>query len=426
MNRPARRRLLRAGAALGSGLLLGATAGGRLQAADGTADGGTGVLGRPRPGSLWVIHGDGSDTTDLWEEALAAVGAAGGGAVRATGEHLISRALTLPDVARLEIAGEDGALLRKADPGREFRIFTAGPPTTPGATLRVRDLQFLGDWDAAPSMGGDGARCIAVRGYHRVVLRDLTAAAFRNMTFTADECDEVRVEGCRIDRSARDPVNLTGSRLVKVTGCSILNAWDDAIAVHVPRDVTDDARRWATLIAHNQILQANGIKVLGGRDISILGNQILAANNYGIYLGHDPHWREGGAPHRNVIVADNIVSEMLAPEYLPGHGRIGCGIFCVDPGRPVLGARITGNVVTKYKPSGRGVRFSHWGFGATPAERRLFTADGWIDPELVYGHQGKGFGIRVICANAQDERAIAIENNSFANLGLDIDRKVEG
>ena len=61
-----------------------------------------------------------------------------------------------------------------------------------------------------------------------------------------------------------------------------------------------------------------------------------------------------------------------------------------------------------------------------PPFAALFTADGWIDPELVHGHQGKGFGVRVIAANAQDERAIAIENNSFANLGHDIDRKVEG
>jgi hypothetical protein len=372
-----------------------------------------------------VIHGDGSDTTVLWEEALSRIARAGAGSIRATGEHVISRELTLPDVARLEIAGE-GALLRKAAPGREFRIFTGPPPATPGASLMVRDLQFLGDWDARPSMGGDGARCLAVRGYHRVVLQDLSAAAFRNMTFTADDCDEVRVEGCRIDRSARDPINLTGSRLVKVTGCSIVNAWDDAIAVHVPRDVSDDARRWATLIAHNQILQAHGIKVLGGRDITILGNQLLAPNNYGIYLGHDPHWREGGVPHSNLIIADNIVSEMLAPEYLPGQGRIGCGIFCVDPGRSILSARISGNVISKYKPSGRGVRFSDWGFGATPLARRLFTSDGWIDPELVHGHQGLGFGVRIIAANADDEREIAIVNNSFAHLAQDIDRTVEG
>ncbi|QLH38593.1 MAG: hypothetical protein HWD60_06075 [Defluviicoccus sp.] len=50
---------------------------------------------------------------------------------------------------------------------------------------------------------------------------------------------------------------------MKVVNCTIVNGWDDAIAVHVPRDVTDEGRRWGALIADNQIVQAHGIKVLG-------------------------------------------------------------------------------------------------------------------------------------------------------------------
>lgn len=433
-----RRWLLHGGAVLGSSLLLNTaacgTAAGRSgdrtdnragDRADGQVGTAVSVLGRPCPNRLWILHGDGSDTTALWEEALAAIGRAGTGSVRVTGDHVISRELTLPDVTRLEIVGEADALLRKARPGQEFRIFSAEPPTTPGATLTIRRLQLLGDWDAAMSMGTYASRCIGVRGYHRVVLQDLTAAAFRDMTFTCDDCDAVRVEGCRIDRSARDSINLTGSRLVKVVNCTIVNGWDDAIAIHVPRDVTDEGRRWAALIADNQIVQAHGIKVLGGRDVSIMGNQILAPNNYGIYVGHDPFWHEGGAPHRNLLITDNIVSEAIGPDYLPGQGDIGSSIFCTDPGRSVMGARITNNIISKFKPSGRGVHFSDWQFGASPSEHRLFTSDGWIDPELVFGHQGTGVGIRVVAANARDERAIVIEGNSFANLGQDVERTVE-
>jgi hypothetical protein len=283
----------------------------------------------------------------------------------------------------------------------------------------------VGDWDVVSSMGGNDARCIAVRGYHRVMLQDLTAEAFRNMTFTADDCDEVLVESCRILRSARDPLNLTGSRFVKVIGCTIQNAWDDAIAVHVPRDVVDENRRYATLISNNQILQANGIKVLGGRDVTITGNQIIAPNNYGIYLGCDTYWREGNVPHRNVLVTDNLVSEMLAHEYLPEQGDVGTGIFFSDAGRRVQTTRIRGNVITKYKPSGPGTRYSDWGFGPHAGERRLFTAEGWTDPELIHGHMGKGVGVRVVAANADDTTDIAITENSFANLAVDVKRQVE-
>ena len=130
-------------------------------------------------------------------------------------------------------------------------------------------------------------------------------------------------------------------------------------------------------------------------------------------------------PHRNVIVADNIVGEMIPYEYLRGQGDVSAGIFFVDSGRARQSTRIRGNVITKYKPSGRGVRFSDWGFGPNPGECRMFTADGWIDPELVHGHQGKGTGIRILAANADDPVDIAIDANSFANLGQTVERRVE-
>lgn len=414
-----RRGLLSAGT-LVPGLLLPQGAAASAPAAPGGA-----VLGTPPAGSVWTIHGDGSDATDLWEQALSGIAAAGGGTIQATGRHLISRELTLPDVSALHIQGIGSAMIRKADPDREFRLFTREAPAARMPVLMFRDLHLIGDWDARQSMGGDGARCLAVRGYHRVALSGLIAEGFRNMTFTADDCDEVLVDGCSIKRSARDAINLTGSRFVKVVNCTIQHCWDDAIAVHVPRDVTDEGRRWAALIANNQILQSNGIKVLGGHEITVAHNQIISPNNYGIYLGRDPFWREGNVVHRYVVVEGNIISELLQNDYLPGQGDVGAGVFLYDPGGRPQSVRIMGNVIGKYKPSGRGVHYSDWRLGAHQGERRLFTADGWIDPELIHGHQGRGFGIRILCANALDEKMIAIEANTIANLGQAIDRRPE-
>jgi len=418
---PSRRTLLRGAGVVGAAIVLPDT-GLRAQSVDTTR---SVTRGTPRPGSLWTLHGDGSDTTSLWREALRGIAGAGAGAIRVTGDHLITRELTLPDVEALEILGEGVAVLRKGEPGREFRLFTNRPPQTAGATLRVENIRFVGDWDAVSSLGGDGCRCIGVSGYDRVTFRGLSAEAFRNMTFTADDCDEVLVDGCLVRRSARDAINLTGSRFVKVTNCTIQHVWDDAIAVHVPRDVTDDTRRWEALITGNQILQSHGIKVLGGRDVTIADNQIVAPNNYGIYLGRDAFWREGGVPHVNVVVAGNIIGEMLDSRYLPGQGDVGAGIILVDGGGRPRSVRIQGNIVSKYKPSGPGVHYADWGFAAQADERRLFTADGWIDPELVHGHQGLGIGVRILCANALDSTEIAVESNTFANLAEDVQRRVE-
>lgn len=420
MRSPPRRRFLSA-----AGLLPGLLLPGRAIPAA-ASEGGLGtVLGTLPRGSLWTLHGDGRDTTELWEEALLGIAAAGAGTVQVTGQHRISRELHLPDVSALHIVGIGAATVRKANPHHEFRLFTREAPQAPLPILVFRDLHLIGDWDARPSMGGDGARCIAVQGYHRVVLSGLIAEGFRNMSLTADDCDEVLVDGCLIRRSARDGINLTGSRFVKVVNCTIQHCWDDAIAVHVPRDVTDESRRWAALIAGNQILQSNGIKVLGGREITIAHNQIISPNNYGIYLGRDPFWNEGNVAHRCVAVEGNIISELLQNDYLPGQGDVGTAIFLYDPGGRPQSVRIMGNVIGKHKPSGRGIHYSDWRLGARPDENRLFTAEGWIDPELVHGHQGRGFGIRILSANALDEAEIAIEANSFANMGEEIDRQVE-
>jgi parallel beta helix pectate lyase-like protein len=420
MTMPTRRRLLGAGAALGLVRVR------DVEAAQAAAVG-TGVLtlGAARAGSIVLIHGSGGDTTDLWQEAFQSISRVGHGAVRVVGDHVISKTLTLPDVHSLEIVGDGDALLRKGKPGQEFTIFSNEPLQAPLPILAIRNIRFLGDWDEKRSKGGDGSRCIAVRGYHRVFLHSLSAEAFRQMTLTADDCDEVLVDGCRVLRSAGDSINLSGSRFAKVVNCTIQNAWDDAVAVHVPRDVTDESRRYATIISNNHILQANGIKVLGGRDVTIAGNQIIAPNNYGIYLGRDSYWHEGNVPLRNIVVADNIISEMLPHEYLQGQGDVGTGIFLIDSGRKILSTRICGNVVTKYKPSGRGVHYSDWGLGSEPDERRLFTSDGWTDPELVHGHKGKGTGIRIIAANADDTSGIVTDGNSFVNLGCEVDRQID-
>ncbi|MBK8175985.1 MAG: right-handed parallel beta-helix repeat-containing protein [Rhodospirillales bacterium] len=421
-----RRRLLRAGGIVGGALFLLGGESSRATAQPGpAASTGPTILGRPLPDTGYIIHGDGGDTTALWQEAFAGIARAGRGFVRATGEHTISEGLELPHATSLLISGDGDAVLRKGKAGRAFRLFSQDQPQAALPILVVRDIRLIGDWDEVTSDGGDDTRCLAVSGYHRVVIRNVAGEGFRNMTFTAGDCDEVEIDACRVLRCARDAINLSGSRFVKVTNCTIQNAWDDAIAVHVPRNVTDVNRRYATIISNNQILQANGIKVLGGHDITITGNQLIAPHNYGVLLGWDPYWREGAVPHANVIIADNIISEMISHDYLPGQGRIGVGICFADAGRKISSTRVTGNIITKYKPSGAGVHYSDWGFGPHSGEHRMLTADGWKDPELIHGHMGKGIGIRITASNADDVNEIAVNGNTFANLAADVERRVE-
>lgn len=367
------------------------------------------VLGATKPGTQYEIYGDGSDSTALWEQALAAIEKAGRGCILAYGEHQISSGLTLPDVTSLEITGF-GCLLKKAKPDTEFTFFRGPTGKVPNRTLAIRNLHLIGDWDQRPSMGTNSSRGIAVNGYHRVVFEHLHLEAIRQMGLTAGYCGEVYVHGCTVERNARDGMNFTGSRFVTVSGCTIRHGFDDAIAVHCVHKSTDPADKYGTVITGNQIEDSLGIKVLGGENIIIAHNNVMRPKLYGIYLGKDSHYQEGLVPHRNVIIQGNLITDVIRREYLDVTHELNEGIIFVDTGREIHGTLVVDNVITKSKPSGPGVHYSDWGYG------KLFVADGWRDPELKEPHAEAGRGIRVMAANADDPDEILIAGNHISGI----------
>jgi hypothetical protein len=241
------------------------------------------VLGNPAASACIDLHGDGSDTTEIWRSAFAEIAAHDSACLRVFGEHRISGELTLPDVPQLDIVGF-GAVVRKVNPETEFRLFY-GYPRISNAMLSVRFLHLIGDWDARKSLGSDNARGLAVRDYRRVVYDSLHLEAFRQMSLTAADCDEVHILGCTVERGGRDGISVGGSRLATIIGCTVQHCGDDAIAHHSTKGVTDPSRKYGTVIVDNQIEDCNGIKTLGGENIIIARNTIMRPKKYGIYLG---------------------------------------------------------------------------------------------------------------------------------------------
>ena len=276
--------------------------------------------------------------------------------------------------------------------------------------LALRDLHVVGDWDAVQSLGRNNSRGIAVRGYHKVFFENLHLEAVRQMSLTADLCDQVTVSRCTVERSARDCMNFSGSRYVTITGCTIRHGCDDAIAVHVPHNVTDPTRKYGVVVTGNQIEDAKGIKILGGENIVIAHNNIMRPQLYGIYLGQDAGYKEGLVPHRNVVIQGNLITDMVRHEYLSVKHDIHTGILFNDRGREIHDTQIVDNVISKSKPSGPGVRYSDWGYG------KLFMSGGWRDPELTAPHVGAGRGIRIFATNADDEEQIRIQGNIISGI----------
>ncbi len=74
------------------------------------------VLGNPAASICIDLHGDGSDTTEIWRNAFAEIAAHDSACLRVFGEHRISGELTLPDIPQLDIVGF-GAVVRKIEAG---------------------------------------------------------------------------------------------------------------------------------------------------------------------------------------------------------------------------------------------------------------------------------------------------------------------
>lgn len=401
MESVSRRGLLALGpAAVGGGMA--ALAAAPAAAANGSAI----ALGALKPDSAFDLLGNGGDTTDLWKEALARLGTAGGGCIRVFGEHKISARLDLPDAAYLEIAGF-GAVIRKDRPGEEFRLFQ-GRPSRPDATAVFRDLLLIGDWDAVPTMGGNDARCIALRGYGQVVFDHLYVRAFRQMSLTSVNTGQVLVSNCTIERSARDAINVSGSRFATITSCAVRNCGDDGIAHHAPKGMSEAEKKYGTVIVGNQLEDTTGIKVLGGENIIIAHNNVMRPKGSGIHIGKSTSFSEGFIEHRNVIIQGNIISDVVQIKYVRENEDLDAGIIITDAGRNTYDTMIIDNIISKSKPGG--VQYSDWGYG------QLFTARGWMNPRLDRGHLDKGRGIFVSSLNANDTDQVFIDRNRFSRI----------
>lgn len=358
------------------------------------------------------IHGHENDTTGLWERALGEIARLGHGHIRATGTHFITRTLRLPDVVSLGIDGS-GCVLYKATKASDFSFFRSTEKRIPSRTLMLHGLRIVGSWDHDPRDYGPSARGISANNYRNLTLQNVYVEAIQEMGIGAADCDVIHAASCVVERCARDGLNFTGSRLVTVIGCTVRHCGDDGIAVHSARDDRRPSSKYGTLLSANQLEDTLGIKVLGGESISIANNIIVRPKLYGIYLGEDPSWHEGMIPHVGVSVSQNIITDIVRPEYFRSSSDINDGILLLDRRRSVTSMAIQGNIITKTRPSGTQLKYSDWGFG------QLFTASGWLDLPLNQPHVGAGRGIRVCAVNAGDETEISILGNVIRGVARD-------
>jgi hypothetical protein len=134
------------------------------------------------------------------------------------------------------------------------------------------------------------------------------------MAFTFGYCNQVRASRLHLNRIARDGLNASNCADVAVTDSDFEWIIDDCCAANLSAVADDPGQQRAFRFSGNRVYNAQGVKVLGGKHIAIIGNSFRAPLNYAVFLGSDASYGEGARPIEDVLVC-------AKHRHRPGHRR---------------------------------------------------------------------------------------------------------
>lgn len=156
----------------------------------------------------------------------------------------------------------------------------------------MSNLTIKGPWDNYKTLGTDNDRLVNLNYYKYVRLSKVECLYSLQMGMTCGMSDEVNVDSCRVMYNARDGINLTGSKIIRVVNSTFKYGFDDAIAVH-QNPLQESDYPDSITITDNYIEDFMGIKTLGANKTMISNNTIKRPKGYGIMVSTDTTYSEG-------------------------------------------------------------------------------------------------------------------------------------
>ena len=342
-----------------------------------------------------------------WNDVLADLEAAGGGQLYLDGHFSFESEPNQLPLVPLKIFGDGPQFssLSKGTPGAEYRLI-AKDSTTQVAYLECRDFRLQGDWDSQLTSAGDGHRLMRVAFYDQILLDGLEAVYSRNMGLSTSWTSHVVIRNCRVLACCRDGITANQSENVLVHNNVVMHCGDDAISVHDNR-IAANVRKTAA-ITNNLLVDALGIKCLGGQEVLIANNTINFPKNRGIEVGRDGS--EGQAGNRNYYIVDNVITN-ITPGALSGLGSVQTAIRVTLSGDPVTNLVIKDNMGGNVLSDGLYSSFKVITDSAVNPSNLLFDKEvGFKDATVNW--TGKAYEVKASNAVAQTTHT----GNIFANL----------
>ncbi|MGG0308471.1 glycosyl hydrolase family 28-related protein [Priestia megaterium] len=253
--------------------------------------------------------------------AISHVSSIGGGiVVIPKGTYIVSQSIILKDKVILQGMGKGISILKPSTTGFNLLVSEATYSGTPviGTYTQVRDISFHGLADTLaghPDSIGlniDANKLIVLQNIDHVTFQNVEIKKSHSFSMLLFGCRDVVVDGCTVEGSARDSINVTGSTQVRITNNYIKYGSDDGIAVHfgqVNNAFSIDGGGGKGIIANNVLEGCYGIKAVGGNRLVITNNTMKNTLGYGIHIFRSDG--EGKVDKYNIIVANNVVEDVV-------------------------------------------------------------------------------------------------------------------
>jgi len=310
--------------------------------------------------------------------------------------------------------------------GTAYRLLARDIDDGPGKTLVIRNILFEGDLATTMKQLGDASRLIALDYYDRVELIDVEGRWASQMAFTFGYCNQVRASRIHLNRIARDGLNASNCADVAVTDSDFEWIIDDCCAANLSAVVAGDpGQQRAFRFIGNRVYSCQGVKVLGGRHITILGNSFRAPLNHAVFLGDDPAYGEGARPIEDVLVSANTVTDLVTAGQYGNDNIVDTAIIVSQFSATPHNVVIRGNILAQ-RTATSGLTWSQLKLRGITGENRQWRRDGptgsllWYDPVLTGEiFLGQGKAVRVEAPNGLDRLAYDVDDNRIEGFSDD-------
>jgi len=326
------------------------------------------------------------------------------------------------------VAATTAGLTGGEDPvdGTAYRLLARDVDDGPGKTLVIRNILFEGDLETTMKQLGDASRLIALDHYDRVELTQVEGRWASQMAVTFGSCNQVRASRLHLNRIARDGLNASNCADVAVSDSDFEWIIDDCCAANLSAVVAGDpGQQRAFRFIGNRAYNTQGVKVLGGKHITILGNSFRAPLNYAVFLGDDPSYGEGARPIEDVLVYANTVSDLVTADQYGNDSYVDTAIIVSQFSATPHNVVIRGNIAAQ-RTATTGLTWSQLKLRGIAGENRQWRQDGptgsmlWYDPTLTGEiFLGQGKAVRVEAPNGLDRLTYDIDDNRIEGYSDD-------